>query len=106
MTTPHSNPNLCSANSSQCDAERIADFEALCGQNHHHQQTNAEQSANSFLPSNKRKSGAARTEGEPDLHEQAIRHHLRTEAKVNWYRRSAWLLVWFLCLFVLLRWLE
>ncbi|MCA0891949.1 sodium:solute symporter [Microbulbifer agarilyticus] len=60
----------------------------------------------SFLPRNKRKSEAAATEGEPDLYEQAIRHHLRTEAKVNWYRRSAWLLVWFLCLFVLLRWLE
>ena len=37
-----------------------------------------------------------------DLYEQAIRHHLRTEARINWYRRSLWLVVWFAGLLLLL----
>ncbi|WP_066964698.1 sodium:solute symporter [Microbulbifer sp. Q7] len=37
-----------------------------------------------------------------DLYEGAIRHHLREEARCNWYRRSIWLLLWFLALLVLL----
>ncbi|WP_428821144.1 sodium:solute symporter [Microbulbifer sp. MCCC 1A16149] len=37
-----------------------------------------------------------------DLYEHAIRHHLRVEARSNWYRRSVWLLLWFFGLLVLL----
>ncbi|WP_078085903.1 sodium:solute symporter [Microbulbifer mangrovi] len=37
-----------------------------------------------------------------DLYEHAIRHHLRVEARKNWYKRSVWLLFWFLGLLALL----
>lgn len=36
------------------------------------------------------------------LAEGAARRVLQEEAQVNWYRRSAWLLAWFACLFLLL----
>ncbi len=37
-----------------------------------------------------------------DLFETAIRRFLREEARCNWYRRSLWLLVWFVGLLILL----
>ena len=41
-----------------------------------------------------------------DLYESAIRHHLREEARHNWYRRSLWLVAWFTGLLVLLLYLN
>ncbi|WGL16956.1 sodium:solute symporter [Microbulbifer bruguierae] len=40
-----------------------------------------------------------------DLYETAIRHHLREEARCNWYRRSLVLVAWFVGLLVLLLWM-
>ncbi|MBN8431424.1 hypothetical protein JF535_11230 [Microbulbifer salipaludis] len=37
-----------------------------------------------------------------DLYASAIRHRSREAARCNWYRRSIWLLLWFLALLVLL----
>lgn len=46
--------------------------------------------------------GPAREPSNTDVYETAIRRYLRVEARHNWYRRSLWLLAWFVGLLTLL----
>lgn len=46
--------------------------------------------------------GGARAGGSEDLYEAGVRRVLREEARVNWYRRSGWMALWFAALLLVL----